>query len=77
MLKPVIISPFGFLEVEMEDVFWNALKLRQMHLGQLPEAFDAIDVGCAKIAFVNLDHAEEGSGLSASQDQWMRSRRAR
>ena len=34
MLKPVIISPFGFLEVEMEGVFWNALKLRQTHLGQ-------------------------------------------
>ena len=23
MLKPVIISPFGFLEVEMEGVFWR------------------------------------------------------
>ena len=47
MLKPVIISPFGFLEVEMEGVFWNALKLRQTHLGQPPEAFDAVDVGRA------------------------------
>ncbi len=28
----------------MEGVFWNALKLRQTHLGQPPEAFDAVDV---------------------------------
>ena len=45
MLKPVIISPFGFLEVEMEGVFWNALKLRQTHLGQPPGALNAVDVG--------------------------------
>ena len=29
----------------MEGVFCNALKFRQAHLGQSPEAFDAVDVG--------------------------------
>ncbi len=31
----------------MKGVFWNALKFRQTHLGQSPEAFDAVDVGRA------------------------------
>ena len=31
----------------MKGVFWNALKLRQTHLSQPPEAFDAVDMGWA------------------------------
>ena len=31
----------------MEGVFWNALKLRQTHLGQPPGALNAVDVGRA------------------------------
>ena len=31
----------------MKGVFWNALKLRQTHLGQPSEALNAVDVGRA------------------------------
>ena len=40
----MIVSPFGFFEVQMEGVSGEAFKLCQPDLGQPPEAFDAIDV---------------------------------
>ena len=43
----VVISPFGFLEVQVKGVLGEALELRQADLGQPPEALDAVDVNGA------------------------------
>ena len=43
----VIVSPFGFLEMQVEGVSRQALELCQANLGQSPEALDAIDVNVA------------------------------
>ena len=38
----MIVSPFGFFEVQMEGVSGEAFKLCQPDLGQPPEAFDGV-----------------------------------
>ena len=40
----MIVSPFGFLEVEVEGVSGQSLELCQPDLCQTPEAFDAVDL---------------------------------
>ena len=40
----MVVSPFGFLEVQVEGVSGQALELCQPDLCQPPEAFDAVDV---------------------------------
>ena len=40
----MIVSPFGFREVEVEGVSGQSLELCQPDLCQTPEAFDAVDL---------------------------------
>ena len=40
----IFVSPFGFLEVQVEGVSWHTLELSQADLGQPPEAVDTVDV---------------------------------
>ena len=43
----MVEAPLGFLAVEMECVFGHVVELCEPHLGQAPEALDAIDVNRA------------------------------
>ena len=40
----LVVPPFGFLEVETEDMSEQAFELALADLGQAPKALDAVDV---------------------------------
>ena len=40
----MIVTPFGFFEVQVKGVFWHPLEFGQPHLGHTPEALDAVNV---------------------------------
>ena len=48
----VIVSPFGFFEMQMKGVFGQALELGESHFGHAPEALDAVDVDAAPDEFI-------------------------
>lgn len=48
----MIVSPFGFFEVQMKGVFRKAFELRQVHFYQSPKSFDTVDVDAATREFI-------------------------
>ena len=49
---PVIVSPFGFLEMQVEGVLGQALELAEPDFCNAPEALDAVDVDALADEFI-------------------------
>ena len=48
----MIVSPFSFVEVQMESMFGQAFKLCKAHFCQSPEPFYTIDMHAASREFI-------------------------
>ena len=48
----VIVAPFGFFEMQVKGMFWQAFELCQSNFRQAPEAFDAVDMNAATGEFI-------------------------